>query len=261
MDFSELRDRPWGARRALVTGGGSGLGLGIVGHLSDAGARVLATDIDPASAERVAAAGGRFARADVADADDWTHVTAEAERRLDGLDLVVLNAGIPLLEPDPVTAPYDRVRHLWGVNLEGVAHGIRACVPALERAGGGDVVVVSSLAGLMAYPDDPYYAMTKHAVIGLARSSAATLAERGIRISVFCPGVVDTPLVPDHVRRAVLDAGLELLSPAGSAAHLAAALREEGSGRIWISQAHRGLEEHVPAPVRLPRPPRTGERD
>jgi NAD(P)-dependent dehydrogenase (short-subunit alcohol dehydrogenase family) len=103
--------------------------------------------------------------------------------------------------------------------------------------------------------------MTKHAVVGFGLSAARSLAARNIRVTVFCPGVVDTPLVPEQVRAAVGGAGLELLSAPDAAGHLLAAVAEGGTGRIWTSQAHLGLVEHRPARVELPRPPApTGSR-
>jgi NAD(P)-dependent dehydrogenase (short-subunit alcohol dehydrogenase family) len=239
-------------RRAIVTGGASGLGLGIVERLVEHGAQVLAADIDDSGRGRVEKAGGRFVHADVSQPDDWDVLVGTTREALGGLDLLVLNAGIPVLERDVVAAPYERVARAYAVNVEGVIHGMRAGVPAM--ADGGDIVVVSSLAGLMPYSDDPYYAMTKHAVIGLARGASPRLAKRGVRVTVFCPGVVDTPLVPEHIRAAVLAAGLELLSPAAAGDHLLEALAHGGSGRIWTSQAHVGLVEYVPAPVEMARP-------
>ncbi len=73
---------------------------------------------------------------------------------------------------------------------------------------------------------------------------------------IFCPGVVDTPLVPSEVRAAVTDAGLDLLSPQETADHLLAALESGKTGRIWLSQAQLGLVEYIPARVTLPRPAR-----
>lgn len=243
-----------------MTGGGSGIGLALTQRLALGGSKVLAMDVDGARADAVTAAGGRLEVADVADPTHWERTMQVVGAELGGLDLLVLNAGVPVLEPDLVAAPYERVQRAYAVNVEGVVHGLRAGVPLLET-NGGDVVIVASLAGVMPYPDDPYYAMTKHAVVGLGLSAARNLAKKDIRVTIFCPGVVDTPLVPEHVRQAVDRAGLDLLSSDDAAGQLLAALEEGGTGRVWISQAHLGLVEHLPARVELPRPPvRTGSR-
>jgi NAD(P)-dependent dehydrogenase (short-subunit alcohol dehydrogenase family) len=240
-------------RRAVVTGGGSGIGLALTERLVAAGAQVLSVDVDGRRAGAVAAAGGRFVHADVARPADWGRVMQIAADEWGGLDLLVLNAGVPVLEPDPVTASYEKIRRAYAVNVEGVMHGLRAGVPLLE-VGGGEIVIVASLAGVMPYPDDPYYAMTKHAVVGLGLSAARSLAVRSVRVTIFCPGVVDTPIVPNGVRAAVLEAGLELLSPQDSAGQLLEALEQQGTGRIWLSQTQLGLVEHRVTKVALPRP-------
>jgi NAD(P)-dependent dehydrogenase (short-subunit alcohol dehydrogenase family) len=241
-------------RRAVVTGGGSGLGLALVARLAADGAAVLGVDVNADTRGRVEAAGGGFVLGDVTRPGDWAEVLEVVARDLGGLDLLVLNAAVPVFEPDVVAAPYERVQRAYSVNVEGVVHGIRLAVPAMESSGGGEVVVVASLAAVMAYPDDPYYAMTKHAVLGLARSAAPGLLARGIRVTIFCPGVVDTPLVPEDVRAAVTGAGLELLSPADAADHLLEAAAADGTGRVWLSQAHLGLVEYIPPRIELPRP-------
>ncbi len=236
-----------------MTGGASGIGAAIVEDLVDRGASALAVDISESGAERVAAAGAQLIRADVADPAAWQSVVTAAKDGLGGLDLVVLNAGVHLEHPE-LDAPYDEVRRVTGVNLDGVVHGLRAAVPLIEETGGGDVLVVSSLAGLMPYPDDPWYATTKHAVIGLARSFAPSLKRRGVRLNVLCPGVVDTPAVPEQLRNSLAKVGLQPMPAAEAAAHVARCVSEGGAGRIWTSQAHMGLAEYVPAPVELPQP-------
>lgn len=253
MDDNQTHARTLHTRKAVVTGGASGIGFAIAERLAADGVSTLAVDIDPAGADRLGRRGIDLVVADVAEPSDWQRVMEAADSRLGGLDLLVLNAAVPVLERDVIGVPYERVRRAYVVNVEGVLHGLRAGVPLMESTGGGNVVIVASLAGVMGYPDDPCYAMTKHAVVGLGRSAAPGLLARGVRVTIFCPGVVDTPLVPAHVRAAVADAGLELLSPVEAADHLLAALESGGTGRIWLSQAQLGLVEYVPARVPLPR--------
>lgn len=237
------------SRRALITGGGSGIGLGLVAHLASAGSAALAVDLDGGKAAAVEAAGGQLLVADVAAAGNWPAITAAAGDRLGGLDLVVLNAGMPLHEADAVTAPADLVERALAVNVGGVVHGLRATAPLIEASGGGDIVVVSSLAGIRRYSEDPYYAMTKHAVVGLATSAARSLAARGIRITVICPSLVDTPLVPGPLREQTIAAGRSLVPVADAARFIMAAVGAGGTGRIWTLQARAGLTEYRPARV------------
>jgi NAD(P)-dependent dehydrogenase (short-subunit alcohol dehydrogenase family) len=241
-------------RGAVVTGGGSGIGRAAVELLGKHGAEVLSVDLDPAGAEPAQAAGAHFRRADVSSPEDWAGIVEAAEDTLGGAGLLFLNAGVPVLEPDLLTADLDRVARAYAVNVGGVLHGLRAGVPLLERGGGGDVVVTASLAGVMPYWADPCYAMTKHAVIGLVRSVAPKLAKRGVRVNVLCPGPTDTPIMPGHIRAAVGAAGLEPLAPVDVAGHLLEVLEAGGAGRIWLSQPQLGLVEYVPAPVPMPVP-------
>lgn len=232
-------------RRAVVTGGASGIGRATVERLVSDGAAVLSVDVDPAGAD---VTGAEFVCADVSTAESWAGIGMAAG----SADLLVLNAGMGVFEPDVVTADLDRVDRAWGVNVGGVVHGLRTGVPLLEGRGGGDVIVVASLSGVMPYWADPLYAMTKHAVVGLVRSVAPGLAKRGIRCNVVCPGVIDTPIVPDHIRAAMDAAGIDPLPPAEVAEHLLQVLDAGGSGRIWLSQPQLGLLEYEPAPVPMP---------
>ena len=243
-------------RRAIVTGGASGIGAATVRRLRQAGDDVLSLDVDPAGAEVAGGCGARFRATDVSDPGAWAEVAALAERELGGLDLLFLNAGVPALEPDVLTADLDRLTRAYQVNVGGVLHGMRACAPLLERDGGGDLLITASLAGLMPYWSDPLYALTKHAVVGLARSVARPLAKRGIRVNVLCPGVIDTPITPDHIRAAMDAAGLEPLPPEAVAGYVLDILAAGDSDRIWLAQTQLGLTEYVPAPVPMPVPVR-----
>lgn len=135
MDDNQADGLPVHPRRAVVTGGGSGIGFAIAERLSADGASALAVDIDPAGAARLRQRGVELVVADVAEPADWQQVTRAADTRLGGLDLLVLNAAVPILEPDVVSVAYERVRRAYAVNVEGVIHGLRAGVPLMEAAG------------------------------------------------------------------------------------------------------------------------------
>ncbi|HTK62393.1 MAG TPA: SDR family oxidoreductase [Pseudonocardia sp.] len=243
-------------RRTVVTGAASGIGRATVELLRREGDEVLAVDVDPRGQEVADACGARFVRADVSDPDEWARIITATESELGGLDLLFLNAGVPALEPDVLTADLDRLTRAYGVNVGGVLHGLRAGVPLLERDGGGDLLITASLAGIMPYWSDPLYSLTKHAAVGLARSVARPLGKRGVRVNLLCPGVIDTPITPDHIRVAMATAGLEPLSPAAVAGYVLEILGKRDSDRIWLAQPQLGLVEYVPAPVPMPAPVR-----
>jgi NAD(P)-dependent dehydrogenase (short-subunit alcohol dehydrogenase family) len=238
-------------RIALVTGGASGIGLATVRRLREAGARVAVADLmEPAPGDA-----DLTVVADVADGGAWPGLVERVEHDLGGLDAVHLNAGVGGGGSDVVAISDDAYRRLVRVNLDHVFFGLRAVVPALERRGGGRVVVTASLAGLMGMAIDPVYSATKHAVVGLVRSCADPLAARGVVVNAVCPGIADTPLLGDG-REPLLAAGFPLLEADEVAAAVMRALAEGRPGECWYVQPGR-----EPAPFQfggVPGPRRPG---
>jgi NAD(P)-dependent dehydrogenase (short-subunit alcohol dehydrogenase family) len=125
-----------------------------------------------------------------------------------------------------------------GANVDGVVFGARAIVPALAARGGGALVATASLAGLIAFPPDPIYTLTKHAVVGLVRSLAPQLLAKNITINAICPGVVDTPLVGD-ARQMLEQAGFPMIDPADIAAAVLMCATGRATGLAYACQAGR----------------------
>ena len=228
---------------AVVTGGGSGIGLAATELLAGAGADVVAVDWNADGETDVAAAGGRFLRADISTRAGWDSVLEVVRSAPAPLRLAFLNAGVHLAEPDPLAvtdAAFDRI---VGVNIRGVLYGLQTLTPLMDTAG-GDIVVNASVGGLMAYRADPVYAMSKHAVIGLVRSAARSLEGRGVRVHTLCPGVVDTPLLPDDMRAQVEAAGLKPLPAAEVAGAVLDLMAAPQPGRIWVIQPGVPLTEY-----------------
>jgi NAD(P)-dependent dehydrogenase (short-subunit alcohol dehydrogenase family) len=201
-------------RRAVVTGGGSGIGAATCRRFADEGARVAVLDVDGSSAERVAAAvGGVAVRADVADGAALTAGFDRAAEALGGLDTVVNNAGtgnvLPLHD-----YPDDEWDRLLAVNLKGVFNGTRAAVPHLRAAGRtGAVVNVSSLSGLRPTRGEAPYSAAKAGVVALTMSAALEYGP-GVRVNCVSPVFIRTPLTEvacaDDATRAELEAGTPL---------------------------------------------------
>ena len=196
---------------AVVTGGGSGIGLATATHLTRAGVTVAIVDVDNASAQRVARElGGLGIQADVGHSEEWPGIVEQVTARFGGIDLAHLNAGVTTGEAD-ITKLTDAIyRRAVGVNVDGVVFGVRALVPALSARGGGAIVATASLAGLIGFSPDPIYCLTKHAVVGLVRSLVPQLAEHKITINAVCPSLVDTPLI-DDVRDVLQESGFPLI--------------------------------------------------
>ncbi|WP_231114898.1 SDR family NAD(P)-dependent oxidoreductase [Lentzea aerocolonigenes] len=183
-------------RVALVTGGAGGIGAAVVRRLARLGASVAVLDLDAAGAQRIASAAGGIAIAgDVTDPAVLPAVVAQVEKEFGRLDIVHLNAGIGGGQTGIDALDVARYRKLVGVNVDHVVYGLCAAVPALRRAGGGKIVITSSLAGLAAMPSDPLYTLTKHAVVGYVRAAGKALAADGIVVAALCPGFVDTLLL------------------------------------------------------------------
>jgi NAD(P)-dependent dehydrogenase (short-subunit alcohol dehydrogenase family) len=189
------------SRVAIVTGGASGIGRALSAALVARGDRVVLADLDGAAAEDVAErlrAGGpgtaTAAPVDVRDAGAVTALVTGTAERHGRLDLLFNNAGLGIGGPAEELSPAHWDRTL-DVNLRGVLHGVQAAYPLMLRQGHGHIVNTASLAGLLPMPGSAPYATTKWAVVGLSLSLRAEGAARGVRVSVVCPGGVDTPIL------------------------------------------------------------------
>lgn len=224
---------------ALVTGGAGGIGSAVARRLAGRGVRTVVVDLDEQGAAKVAdEVGGMYLAADLRDPQASREAVALAEESYGRLDLVHLNAGVTTGEGDLADLDPQRYRDVVGVNLDAVVYGVRAALPALRRAGGGAILATASLAGLVAYPGDPIYATTKHAVVGLVRSVAAQLDGEGIRVGAICPGFVDTAMVAAK-RDVFIDAGFPLLVADDVAAAVERAFEDPETGRLWVVQPGR----------------------
>ena len=189
------------ARIAIITGAASGIGRALAGALTARGDTVVLADIDgdgaDGAARELAREGPGTATAAVVDVRDAAAVQAlvDSTRERHGrLDLMVNNAGVGVGGEvrELLLAHWDRV---IDVNVRGVVHGIHAAYPVMIAQGSGHILNTASLAGLVPSPLLTPYAMTKHAVVGLSLSLRGEAAAHGVRVTVVCPGFVDTPML------------------------------------------------------------------
>lgn len=249
-------DRGIAGRVALVTGGASGIGAATASTLAFRGAHVIVGDTDVAGARRTAAAiGGTAVRLDVRSEESWAALREAAD--VPGpITLAHLNAGVMTRRQYPYaidSVTIDEASAIIDVNLMGVVNGFRHLVPPMEAAGGGSIVVTSSVAGLVPFSEEPLYAATKHALIGLATSLAEPLAERGINVNVVCPTGTDTPLLSDAQRAAASWSVDDLMPPERVAGVVVSLFSCTQHGEVWAITADRGVFR-MDRPRRLGRP-------
>jgi NAD(P)-dependent dehydrogenase (short-subunit alcohol dehydrogenase family) len=187
---------------ALVTGAASGIGAACAETLAREGAKVVITDVDEAGGKEVAARIGAahreaaFLAQDVTVEPRWQEIVGETERRFGRLDVVVANAGIAVGTPSIADMTLADWRRQMAVNLDGVFLTVKYCLPALRRAGGGSIIMMSSVAGLRGSPTLAAYCASKGGVRLLAKAIAMECAGNGdnIRVNSVHPGIIDTPI-------------------------------------------------------------------
>lgn len=197
-----MRAEDLSGKVALVTGGASGIGLGMATVLARAGMKLVLVDIDEAAlaaAARELEAGGATvltARLDVRDRSGWSDLVARVDAELGGVFILCNNAGVSAFDK---LAEMSAANWDWivGINLDGVFNGVHAVVPGMiARGAGGHVVNTASAGGLGSIPGVPIgsYYVTKAGVIALSEKLREEVAEHGIGVSVLCPGLVETRL-------------------------------------------------------------------
>jgi NAD(P)-dependent dehydrogenase (short-subunit alcohol dehydrogenase family) len=244
---------------ALITGAASGIGRATAERLVAEGAAVCIVDlVEDAGREVANRLGGSFHSADVGEPHEVQAAFAHCEREHGGVDIAFLNAGIAIAQPDIEMLTDDEYRRIMRVNVDGVVFGTRAAVPAMARRGGGAIVATSSLAGIIPFPPDPVYDLTKHAVVGFIRSIAPALERRSITANCVNPGMTDTPLLGAEAKQALEGAGFPII-PAPQIAEAVATIIASGrTGECWVCQPGR---EAMPYRFRQVPGPRTeGDR-
>jgi NAD(P)-dependent dehydrogenase (short-subunit alcohol dehydrogenase family) len=226
-------------KKALISGGASGIGKAIAQLFLEEGARVVVTDINGdalaqavdelASYGEVSGVAGDVRRMD--DAGDMVSATVE---RLGGLDVLVCNAGITSVAPIELLEEeeWDRV---LDTNVKGMFTLVKHAVPLMRDQGHGAIVTLGSEMGVVAVPESPAYNASKGAVIMFTKSLALDLIRYGVRVNSLCPGITRTPLLQAEVDNSV--------DPDKTAAEQAtwapimrvAEPREIAQGALWLA--------------------------
>lgn len=248
----DLRDKV-----AVLTGGAGGIGRATALSLAEAGAVVVVADWNEEAGREVAdQVGGHFFKIDVRDLAQNEAMIEFAVAQAGGVDHVFLNAGVATdtwFGQDFDVALY---RRAMGINLDGVAFGVQAALPALRARGGGSIVATASLAGLTGMPMDPVYTANKHAVVGLVRALGPSLVGEGIRVNAVCPGFTESALTKG-MDAEIAQFNVPIMPASNVASVVVDLFAGDMAGEVWFVQPGRtGAFEfrHVPGPRLEPAP-------
>ncbi len=192
------------AKHAFITGGASGLGLGMADALLRRGVPVTLADIDAEALAAVTAERGNMVRGavlDTRDRDQWTNAKSEAEAAFGPVDVLINNAGISpngreFADMDPES--FDRI---LAINLVGIANGVFAFAADFRGRGRGHIVLTSSQAGLVTtVPGVGAYSVAKFGVTALGEQLRREMEPHGVGVSVLCPGYVQTNLGANTIK-------------------------------------------------------------
>jgi NAD(P)-dependent dehydrogenase (short-subunit alcohol dehydrogenase family) len=203
-------DDQFAGKTAFVTGAGNGIGADIARLLASRGAGVALVSRQEAPlrelAEEIAATGGKalVLPTDVSDPRAVEHAVAETVRHFGTLQLAVNNAGTSGAYYHVPDLPEEEWDKTIGINLSGVYYGMKYQIPAIQEAGGGAVVNISSVFADRGLPARAAYSASKHGLRGLTRTAAAEWSRHGVRINELQPGVIPVPRQqgnPDEVAK------------------------------------------------------------
>ncbi|MFY0635132.1 MAG: SDR family oxidoreductase [Vannielia sp.] len=192
--MTEVFQGRFNGKRALVTGGASGIGRAAALRMQAEGARVTVWDVNEAALARAEAEGLTPALVDVTDAGGVDAAMKTAQTAMGGLDILVCSAGIT--GPNVPTWEYslEDWHAVTNLNYHGVFYCNRVAAPLMKAAGYGRIVNMASVAGKEGNPNAPAYSSTKAAVIGLTKSLGKELADTAVTVNCVAPAAVESPI-------------------------------------------------------------------
>ena len=194
-------------KHALITGGGTGIGLAIARDLASKGARVTITGRRQEVLDAVSGDGLTGLAMDVRDEDDVVAKIAQAVEARGPIQICIPNAGIAEGKSVHKTS-MEFWRNMMSTNLDGAFLTIRESLGSMRQTDWGRVIAVSSMAGLRGLPGAACYAASKHGMIGLIRSLSEDYMGQPFTFNALCPGYVDTPIVERNTASIAQRAGV-----------------------------------------------------
>jgi NAD(P)-dependent dehydrogenase (short-subunit alcohol dehydrogenase family) len=185
---------------AVITGGGSGIGLATAKRFAAEGAKVVIGDMDPVSGEKAAAeVGGSFVKVNVADEGEVNNLFDKAVELYGRLDIAFNNAGISPADDDSIEiTELPAWQKVQDVNLKSVYLCCRAALKHMTKQGSGSIINTASfVAGMGSATSQISYTASKGGVLAMSRELGVQFARQGIRVNALCPGPVNTPLLQE----------------------------------------------------------------
>ena len=234
----------------LITGGTAGIGRATAVAFARHGAKVVVSGRrkteghDSVALVEKAGGEGLFLRADVSQEEDVAALVAHTVEHFGRLDIAFNNAGVLErgLTTDITVESYERI---FGINVRGVALGMKHQIAAMLKTGGGSVVNNASVLGIRPYPELSLYNASKFAVIGLTKTAALEYATKGIRVNAVCPAIIETDMTAiaredEQTRNALL-----LTHPV----RRFGTPEEVADGVLWLSSPNSGFITGVALPI------------
>lgn len=183
---------------AYITGGASGLGKETAELLAKEGAKVMIADFSDAGQEVADAIGGAFVKVDVTNDDQVRESIEKTVEEFGKLDIVVASAGIGGDNSNIMDCAIENWNKVNAVDYTGVVLVNKYAVQQMLKQGtGGSIINLASMYGLVGIPTNVAYSASKGAVVNFSRAAGTTFADQGIRINAVCPGVIQTPIIPE----------------------------------------------------------------
>ncbi|MFT4027491.1 MAG: SDR family oxidoreductase [Novosphingobium sp.] len=234
-------------KTAFVTGGGGGIGGGMVEALAEAGMNVVVADIDLADAEARAAGIGPQAMAlamDVTSLESWAAARTAALARFGQVDVLCNNAGISVPWEPVADVPPETFERVMRINVFGVYNGIRTFAPDMTARGYGHICNTSSMNGLLAMGNMGPYSASKFAVTALTNALRDELAPHGVGVSAIYPGLTRSKmsLASADQKAAAGIKSMNMMDPVWLGRAVVAAIRN-GTPHIISHPAHKEAVE------------------
>lgn len=228
-------------RVAVITGAGSGIGAACARAFAAKGARVAVVDVNAAGAQQVARdIGGLAVPCDIGQEAAVNAMVSRVARELGPIDILFNNAGVAT-GGNPLDTPIGVWDAQWQINVMSHVYAIRAVLPGMLARGSGYILHTASMAGILSTHGNLTYAVTKHAVVGLAEWMAFTYHDRGIRTSLLAPLGVRTPMLGEPTSPAALKTLGPIKEPQEVATMVVDAIERERFLILTDEQAQRWM--------------------